>query len=108
MLTAALALPAVAAGSGLHGVVRKGPIRPVCQVDQPCTAPAAGVKLTFLRGGTSRTVVTDADGRYRVTLAPGSWAVHISGARFGYKPTAVVVPAGAAVLRNFSLDTGIR
>src|SRR5207247_3196182 len=33
--------------SGLYGVVRRGPTRPVCGVGPPCTAPAAGAVLVF-------------------------------------------------------------
>src|SRR5919109_104128 len=35
----------------LHGVVRRGPIAPVCVVGQPCDEPAPGVTLLFSRNG---------------------------------------------------------
>ena len=99
-------------GSGLHGLVTRGPIMPVCMVDQPCDEPAANVRLVFLRNGVvvSR-VRTNATGRYRVALAPGRYAVRLPG-----KPVLgrVVKPQTARVLRgrysrvDFSIDTGIR
>ena len=101
-----------ATGSGLHGLVTRGPIMPVCMVDQPCDEPAANVRLVFLRNGVvvSR-VRTNATGRYRVALAPGRYAVRLPG-----KPALgrVVKPQTARVLRgrysrvDFSIDTGIR
>jgi hypothetical protein len=98
LLTAAATLSAGAApgatGSGLHGLVTRGPIRPVCMVDQPCDEPAANVQLVFLRNGVvvSR-ARTSATGRYRIALSPGRYAVRLRG-----RNTRV----------DFSIDTGIR
>ena len=105
-----LAAPAAAAGpSGLRGVVRRGPIRPVCQVGVPCSAPAQHVTLVFLRNGAAAgRVTTDGQGRYRILLAPGAYAVRIAGVRFGFRPQQVSVPAGRIAVRPFSIDTGIR
>jgi hypothetical protein len=101
-----------ATGSGLRGVVTRGPIMPVCMVDQPCDEPAANVRLVFVRSGTvvarDRTSET---GRYRVALAPGRYAVRLPG-----KPALgrIVKPQTVRVLRarfsrvDFSIDTGIR
>lgn len=101
-----------ATGSGLRGLVTRGPIMPVCMVDQPCDEPAANVRLVFLRNGVvvSR-ARTSATGWYRVALAPGRYAVRLPG-----KPAMgrVVKPQTARVLRvrysrvDFSIDTGIR
>jgi len=101
-----------ATGSGLRGLVTRGPIMPVCIVDQPCDEPAANVRLVFLRNGVvvSRTR-TSATGWYRVALAPGRYAVRLPG-----KPALgrIVKPQTARVLRgrysrvDFSIDTGIR
>jgi len=35
-----VAASASATGSGLYGVVLRGPIQPVCVVGEPCEAPA--------------------------------------------------------------------
>src|SRR5205823_8912165 len=105
-----MALFAAAVFSGLFGTVVRSPITPVCRVGQPCSAPAAGVTLLFLRGGTKvASVVTTNAGTYRVRLAPGSYTVRVSPSlRIGsLAPTAVKVPRGAAVRRNFAIDTGI-
>jgi hypothetical protein len=99
-------------GSGLRGVVTRGPIMPVCMVDQPCDEPAAKVRLVFVQSGTvvarARTSET---GRYRVALAPGRYTVRLPG-----KPAVgrIVKPQTVRVLRarysrvDFSIDTGIR
>jgi hypothetical protein len=97
--------------SGLRGVVvRRAPISPVCIAEKPCSAPVKHAKLTFTRGTVSRSLVTDADGRYRVLLAPGRYTVRIGAtvARLGSKPQAAVVTAGRISVRNFTIDTGIR
>jgi hypothetical protein len=96
--------------SGLRGVVRRAPIGPVCIAEKPCSAPVKHAKLTFTRGTVSRSVVTDADGRYRMLLAPGRYTVRIGAtvARFGSKPQTAVVTAGRITVRNFTIDTGIR
>jgi hypothetical protein len=96
--------------SGLRGVVRRAPISPVCIAEKPCSAPVKHAKLTFTRGTVSRSLVTDADGRYRVLLAPGRYTVRIGAtvARFGSKPQTAVVTAGRITVRNFTIDTGIR
>jgi hypothetical protein len=99
-------------GSGLHGLVTRGPITPVCMMDQPCDEPAANVQLLFLRNGAvvSR-VRTSATGKYRLALAPGRYAVKLPGKPGigrNLKPQAVRVLRGRNVRVDFSIDTGIR
>jgi hypothetical protein len=101
-------LASVVLTSGLHGTVTKGPTTPVCQVGMPCTAPAAHTTLVFTRAGVAKRTATDTDGRYRITLAPGYYAVRAVGARFGMRPTKVHVSRGPNLRLNFSIDTGIR
>jgi hypothetical protein len=97
--------------SGLRGLVLRGPVQPVCRVGVPCDAPAAGYVLVFSRSGTvvARTE-TGADGRYRIALRPGRYAVRTS--RTGFertvRPSAVTVPAGRWARVTFRIDTGIR
>jgi len=115
-LLAALAILALAPAmssasvtrSGVHGSVRRGPTQPVCQVGTPCTAPAAGVRLTFSRGNLIRHVRTNKRGRYAIRLAPGRYAVRVSGARFGYAPRKVTVRSGQMSRLNIRIDTGLR
>ena len=97
--------------SGLFGTVVLSPSMPVCRVGEPCTAPAAGVTLTFSRGGTAvKSVVTTSTGHYRVVLTPGVYTVRPGSksklARLA--PTTVTVTYGIARRRNFTIDTGIR
>jgi hypothetical protein len=109
----ALALAAPAGGvtgSGLYGVVMRGPIAPVCTTETPCEAPAAGVKLSFVRNGSVKTVVTSSQGRYRIALAPGTYSVHSGttvGVGRGLEPRTVLVPVHWKK-QGFSIDTGIR
>ena len=95
---------------GLYGVVTKGPIMPVCRNDVPCDAPAQ-VTLLFMRG---TTVVargrSAADGRYRIAIPPGYYAVKTQ-PRIGFgaiRPLNVHVRAGHFDRLNFLVDTGIR
>ena len=111
-LCTALAVGAASAagstGSGVRGIVMRGPTKPVCELGSPCSAPATGVRLMFVRGDITRTTTTDDAGRYRIALAPGAYAVRIPTARFGYTPRHVVVTAGAWTVQKIQIDTGIR
>jgi len=102
---------AVVQASGLYGVVTRGPTAPVCRVGQPCSAPAAGVRVTFTRGSRSFAVTTAHDGRYRIALPPGVYAVS-AGPRLsigrGLEPAIVRVQTARYAHVNFSIDTGIR
>jgi Carboxypeptidase regulatory-like domain len=108
----ALAASATAAPSrsGLHGTVLRGPITPVCRVDVPCDAPAAGLTLTFSAVGVVRETKTDKQGAYRIALPPGIYAVRTSSKPFGQtpRPARVHVRAGHSDRIVFRIDTGIR
>jgi hypothetical protein len=91
----------------LHGLVTIGPTTPVCRVDVPCSKPAGNVTLTFSRPGRVLHALTDAHGRYRLSLPAGTWNVRAS-AGMSMKPARIVVPAVPTAMRNFSIDTGIR
>jgi hypothetical protein len=102
---------AASAPSGLRGVVLRGPVQPVCRVGVPCDAPAAGSVLVFSRAGrvVPRTR-TGADGRYRIALRPGRYAVRTNRTGFerAVRPAAVTVPTGRFARVTFRIDTGIR
>jgi hypothetical protein len=110
----AAALAATAGGtirSGLYGTVTRGPTRPVCEVDQPCEAPAADVTLVFYREGRRiARVRTNDQGKYRITLRPGRYLVRTTAPsiRRIIDPPLVTVPRGRYARVNFSIDTGIR
>lgn len=106
-----MAVVLAAVVSALFGTVSRGPIAPLCQEDQPCSEPAAGVRLTFLREGEAvRSVVTSSTGRYRVVLPAGVYFVRVAKTSpiERMRPTCVTVHRGVATHRNFTIDTGIR
>lgn len=96
----------------LTGVVKRGPTTPVCVAEQPCDEPAANVTLLFSRGeSVAARAVTDRQGRYRIRLRAGLYAVRRPGAgSFARKlePSRVRVYSGRVNRINFSIDTGIR
>jgi hypothetical protein len=103
---------AATSSSGLRGLVTRGPIAPVCAAGQPCSEPAKNVMLVFSRNGrVVRRARTNDQGRYRVALAPGLYAVRLTP-----KPSIGrgLEPVRARVVRarfrrvDFSIDTGIR
>ena len=119
---AALALlPAASAGtsgSGLYGVVKKGPISPVCRTGVPCDVPAQ-VVLTFSSLPANRSQMqtgqvqlkSDEHGRYRVALDSGYYTVttgRTQATSRPIRPRAVHVRAGHWDRINFLVDTGIR
>jgi hypothetical protein len=103
--------PSGATGSGLYGTVKKGPVRPVCSIDQPCDAPAQ-LTLVFSEDGKVVARVTSTEkGKYRIALAPGFYDVR-STVKVGLtklpKPHAVHVRGGHWDKINLYFDTGIR
>jgi hypothetical protein len=99
-------LAVLAAAAVLHGTVTIGPLTPVCRAGTPCDGPAKRATLTFSRGGHSISVKTDGAGRYRLTLAAGTWRVRTN-VGMSIAPSPIVVRAGTH-RANFSIDTGIR
>jgi hypothetical protein len=72
----------------------------------PCSEPAAHVALVFARRGAGWVRVrTDAAGRYRVRLRPGSYVVRVARIQ-RIQPDVVVVRVPRRV--DFMIDTGIR
>lgn len=110
-----LAIPTASAvpTSGLRGLVKKGPITPVCSAGRPCSARAPNVTLVFSRRGfiTVR-ATTDGKGKYRVTLRPGAYTVQVKASAMpigrGLSPRIVHVIASEYSRQDFMLDTGIR
>ena len=113
-LVAGLTLLAVAPGagataqSGLHGVVTRGPIAPVCIAGQPCSEPVPGATLVFKQAGHAAVPTrTSSSGTYRIVLAPGSYSVALATPR-RMAPTSAKVVEGRFRRVDFSIDTGIR
>ena len=101
-----------AGGSGLFGTVLISPAQPVCVVGEPCTAPDKNDVLAFWqRGRRVGRTRTSAEGRYRISLAPGRYTVTAkrkSTLGRGLEPTHVVVPRARYRRVDFSVDIGIR
>jgi hypothetical protein len=103
---------AATSSSGLRGLVTRGPIAPVCAAGQPCSEPAKDVTLVFSRNGRAvRRATTNEEGRYRVTLAPGLYAVRLALRQTvgrGLEPPRARVAPNRFRRVDFSYDTGIR
>lgn len=99
--------------SGLRGVVMRGPIKPVCDVSDPCEEPAPGIWLRFKRDGVVvARVRTGSAGGYRVKLRPGRYGVTTPlptrRPGVGLTPAVVRVPKGRVARVDFHLDTGLQ
>jgi hypothetical protein len=100
--------------SGLQGVVRRGPITPVCTAGRLCSAPASNVALVFSRNGVvAGRATTNRLGKYRVALRPGNYTVKVNTSGVspigrGLNPSSVHVVASKYSRVDFMLDTGIR
>jgi hypothetical protein len=115
---AAAALLVLAGGTasmptgGLRGRVLLDPAFPVCSTTTPCTRPLPHFGLVFSKHGRAAARIrTDAAGRYRVRLAPGTYAVRPALARGpgrGLEPSRVRVPEGRMRRVDLRFDSGIR
>jgi hypothetical protein len=97
--------------TGLEGTMRRGPTRPVCQVDQPCSAPfTAGFEI--LQGAqVIARFQSDAEGHFVIHLPPGSYMVAPDeSAPVLARADAHEVTVGSSGLTHVDLefDTGIR
>ena len=98
--------------SGLAGVVVRGPIEPVCHVAVPCEAPFSADFAVEEDGRTVATFRSDAQGRFEVGLAPGTYLIvpsenaPIMSPRSQAKQVVVGVDKSTNVRLEF--DTGIR
>jgi hypothetical protein len=103
---------ATTAHGTLTGVVRRGPITPVCVAEQPCDEPAKNVTLLFSRNGhVVGRAVTDEQGRYRLRLPVGRYTVRRladTAVDRRLQPNQVRVRAGRQLRLDFLIDTGIR
>lgn len=98
--------------TGLEGVVRRGPIQPVCWPDEACIAPFSA--RFEVRSG-DRLITSfrsDSAGRFLVRLAPGEYMVvpdslsPLLGAI--WQTHAVVVGSAGLTHVELDFDTGIR
>ncbi len=101
--------------SGVAGIVRRGPIAPVEREGVDNTAPMADATIVIDRaeGGRVGHVVSDQDGLFFVSLAPGVYVFTPQHAAGGIgsgapAPERVTVSAGGVSEVRFEYDTGIR
>lgn len=98
--------------SGIRGRALAGPQCPVEVAGSPCPdAPWEGTVVAIdAASGDRHSVETDADGRFELALAPGTYEITIdveSSPPFA-KPQSVSVEAGAFTDVTVAVDTGIR
>lgn len=98
--------------SGIRGQALSGPQCPVEVQGSPCPdLPYEGtVVVTDSEGGEEFTVETDAEGRFELSLDPGTYEVSIDSETSPpfAKPQTVTVEAGVFTEIVVSVDTGIR
>ena len=96
----------------LTGIVMRGPVVPVCAIEQPCDEPAPNVTLLFMRDGSVvGRALTDKGGHYRVRLPGGVYDVRRPSAPSNDKnlaPNRVRVVVARTRRIDFAIDTGIR
>jgi hypothetical protein len=96
----------------VDGTILRGPIQPVCQVEQSCDGPLVADFVVTRNGRAVLNFRTDATGHFSIALAPGSYQVipsvdaPIMGAGTVSQPLTVVAPETRGVMLQF--DTGIR
>ena len=121
--------PGPAGGSGTVGgqVISTscGPVGPATQKCLPGPAPDCppnspngtscgmwpmpGLELVFTNGGASLTAKTDSAGDYSIELPSGTWTVDTASfARIITGPRTLSVSAGASIVADYVVDTGIR
>ena len=101
-----------AAGTGsVSGQVTVAPCAPVEKADVPCQGkPAPNIALIFTSSSNEQVIAqTDSAGNYAVELTAGRWSVATKGfGRLISGPSTLTVQAGASVVANYVVDSGIR
>lgn len=112
-------LPGGAAGTGtVTGQVTvfpcgPGPLQPAQPDFAPCkmkpASGAAGIEVIFTSDGRVTSTRTNAEGRYAIDLAAGTYNVSVMKyMRIISGPSTVTVKAGATVVADYVVDSGIR
>lgn len=101
--------------SGVFGRVVLGPQCPVEQEGSPCPDEPAEAEVRVMTIDGADVVAderTDADGRFRIPVEPGTYTIQAfpleEDTIVFAKPQNLTVPEGEFVEVNVSLDTGIR
>jgi hypothetical protein len=102
------------ANTGVEGVVTIGPTCPVVQVGQDCPDQPYAADLTVANphGKIIARASADADGRFRIALAPGDYVLEAMAANDSPFPAAATFPfavqEGIWTRLDPTLDSGIR
>jgi hypothetical protein len=98
--------------TGVEGTISAGPTCPVEHEGQPCAPSPVQAQVTVLAtdGRTTAHAASDAKGRFRVSVPPGSYTLHVAvpGPFPACPDTAITVPGEATVTSDILCDTGIR
>jgi hypothetical protein len=100
--------------TGIRGVVLAGPQCPVETAESPCPdvpVPDLTVRVSTTAGEMVAEDVTDAEGRFEVSVEPGDYvaqAVVDAGGPTSAKPVDVTVPPDGFAQVTLPVDTGIR
>jgi hypothetical protein len=101
----------------LQGTVTIGPIQPVVrpgeEIKVPCAVYEARKIMVYDRSGKKllKQVDIDCDGKYVVSLAPGTYTVdtnHLGIDHSGDVPKTVEIKSGIIIKLDIDIDTGIR
>jgi hypothetical protein len=101
----------VVSSTGLEGIMLRGPTRPVCQVDEPCSAPFRAGFEVWQSGQIVARFQSDAEGHFLIHLPPGTYMVAPDkSAPLLARADAHEVTVGSTGLTHVELefDTGIR
>ena len=98
--------------TGLEGFVRRGPITPVCRLDQPCDAPFSAAFEARQEQQVVARFRSDSVGHFLVYLAPGRYTVAPDSAAplLGalWQTRDVIVGSDGLTHVALEFDTGIR
>jgi hypothetical protein len=100
------------ANNGIEGQAMAAPQCPVEVVGSPCPPRPVSVAVTVVTttGSVVTTFTTAADGRFQVSLAPGTYllSTRVANGPQLLRPVTVTVKYGTYTEVNLLLDTGIR
>jgi hypothetical protein len=97
--------------TGLEGMVRRGPIYPVCRVGEPCDAPLSAVFQVRQQKRVVTKFQSDSAGHYRVFLAAGAYTIVVDSGAPIWPPQQthdVLVGMDGLTHLDLDFDTGIR
>lgn len=99
------------APTGLEGTAYRGPIRPVCLVDQPCDAPFSASFEVWRGDRVVARFQSDSAGRFLVHLSPGTYTVvpdSSAGILIRSQAHEVIVGPSGLTQVELHFDTGIQ